>query len=175
MEQQPQPETSPAQGPTEQHDLVTEMEGSWDVRCEYLIDPANPMTAKATEKVETVGPYWTVSRFKSRLGGEPFEGRATLGFDPRQGRWVSTWIGSNDPFLWSFVGDWDESAQTLTMYGKGPSPHGPELVDYVTIERRLGSDERTFEMSFRLPDGSSVPLFRYSYKRRKMASRPKKR
>jgi hypothetical protein len=108
------------------------------------------------------------------MGGEPYEGRATLGYDPRQGRWVSTWIGSNDPFLWSFVGDWDESEQTLTMYGQGPSPQGPELVDYVTVERRLSPDERTFEMSFRLPDGGTVPLFRYAYKRRRQASRPKR-
>lgn len=174
MEQQPQPEPQTSPEPTKQHGLLTEMEGSWDVKCEYLIDPENPMTAKATEKVETVGPFWTVSRFKSRMGGEPYEGRATLGYDPRQGRWVSTWIGSNDPHLWSFVGDWDEGEQTLTMYGKGPSPQGPELLDYVTVERRLSPDERTFEMSFTLPDGTVVPLFRYAYERRKQASRPGK-
>jgi hypothetical protein len=174
MEQQPQPEPQATPEPTPQHGLLTEMEGSWDVRCEYLVDPENPLTAKATEKVETVGLFWTASRFKSRLGGEPYEGRATLGYDPRQGRWVSTWIGSNDPYLWSFVGDWDETEQALTMYGRGPSPHGPELVDYVTVERRLSSDERTFEMAIRLPDGGSFPLFRYAYKRRKPATRSKK-
>lgn len=174
MEEQPQRDTQTDEGPTAQHDLLTELEGSWDVRCEYLVDPENPMTAKASEKVETVGPYWTVSRFKSRLGGEPYEGRATLGYDPRQGRWVSTWIGSNDPFLWSFVGDWDEDEQALTMYGQGPSPHGPGLIDYVTVEKRLGDDERTFEMSMSLPDGTTAPLFRYAYKRRKAPSRSRK-
>jgi hypothetical protein len=167
MPESRQPDPRCFGAPSPQHALLRERAGVWDVECTDFASPDGPTTTTARETVELVGPFWAVSRFEARLGGRPHEGRATIGHDPHRERWHSTWIGSTDPFPWSFAGDREHDTGTMTLRGRGPVPHGEGLADHVTVERRLGPDERTLEMSLLGEDGEPSPLFAYRDSRRR--------
>lgn len=154
--------------PTPEHASLVESAGTWSVECTYFWDPSGePTQLVARETVELVGDLWSVSRFSCELMGQPFEGRATLGFEPTTGMWVSTWIDSMVPFLFRFEGGYDEAGTTRSMHGKGPVPGtgSPELVDYRTTEERLDPDRRRFEMFISMPDGNEAKVLSYLYTR----------
>ena len=92
MSQQSAP---PMPQPTAEHKNLEEYAGNWKVACKFYMDPSQPpMETNATEKIELVGDFWTVSRFESNMMGAPFVGSALLGYEPHTGKFVSTWVDS---------------------------------------------------------------------------------
>ncbi len=59
------------------------------------------MKVQGKETVEMFGNFWTVSLFESEMFGAPFQGRATLGFDPEAGKYVGTWIDTMSPMFFN--------------------------------------------------------------------------
>jgi len=92
------------------------------------------------------------------------EGRATVGFNPTTGKWVSTWIDSMSPYFFHFEGESPDGGKTLAFRGKGPHPETGELVDYRSQESAT-PDGRVFEMFLGTPDGE-VQILRYTYSRK---------
>ncbi len=157
---------SPFPQPTEHHLRLLENVGNWEVDCEYAWDPAQPPRAsKARERVERVGDFWTVSLFEGEIEGRPFVGRATVGYDPKKRRWISTWIDSLGPFLFLFEGKFDRKGEVLTMRGKGPDPASGGMTRWRSTEQRVDPDRRLLELHMGLPDGSERKVCSYRYTR----------
>jgi hypothetical protein len=106
-----------------------------------------------------------VSLFESDFMGTPFRGRATMGFDPARGQWVSTWIDSGSPNIFVMRGSMNEAGDELTMAGEGPHPQTKQPTTFRTVERWTGKDAREFEMHMKNPDGSEHMMFKYEYSR----------
>ncbi len=156
--------------PTAEHARLKESAGTWSVDCTFFMDPSGePMQNTATEVVEMVGDFWTVSRFTCDFMGMPFEGRATLGYDPASGKWISSWIDSMSTFLFKFDGGYDAEGKVLTMTGKGPFPGSgsPDLTDFRTTEEQVDPDTRKFEMFITMPDGTENKMMSYVYSRQR--------
>ncbi len=166
MNEQSAPPAPPQ--PTAEHRRLAEHAGQWNVECDFYMDPSQPpMRVPAREKVELFGGFWTVSQFECDMFGAPYKGRASLGYDPLQGKYVSTWIDTMSPAIFLFTGSFDASGKVLEMTGEGPDCTEPGLAKYRTREEHVSRDERVFEMFVTLPTGAEVQMFRHHYRRAK--------
>lgn len=154
--------------PTAEHERLAEHVGVWDVECEFFMGPEQPpMRVQARETVEMLGGFWTLGRFESEMFGAPYQGRATVGYDPTQGKYVSTWVDTMTPMLYSFSGEFDAAGKLLEMRGEGPDCQSGGMASYRTTEEHVSPDERVFEMFMTPAGGPEMKLFRHRYSRAK--------
>lgn len=154
--------SSPFPEPSPEHRILAEQVGTWNVACEYFQGPGQTYETQAVEEVSTLGGFWIEGRFKAEMMGMPFEGRATLGFNPTSGKYVSTWIDTLTPYLFVFEGE--RSDNVIEFSGNGPNPGSGEIVPYRTREEHRADGTRVFEMW--CGSGSDeFQVFRYTYSR----------
>ena len=151
--------------PTAEHGALMETVGTWNVDCTYFMGPGEELKVQATETVEAVGGFWTVSLFQSEMMGAPFTGRCTMGFNPKSGKWIGTWIDSMMPHMYVMEGEYDAEGKVLTLLSDGPAPGSGDLTQYRSMVERLDDGNRRFEMFVTLPDVGEVKMFTYVYSR----------
>ncbi|MBI5154723.1 DUF1579 domain-containing protein [Candidatus Poribacteria bacterium] len=152
--------------PLPEHERLTRKAGVWDVECTLFTGPGQPpFNYTAVDRAEAVGPFWLIGNFESDAGGFKISGKATTGFDPSLGRYVSTWVDSTTTSLFSFEGSFDESTGVLALEGRGSGPFGNNT-PLRCEETEQDSNHRTFRMFLVQPDGAKVMLFEYRYTRR---------
>lgn len=159
-------DTAPAPPqPTAEHERIAESAGVWNVACKFYMDPSQPpMEVEAKETVETFGPFFVTSLFESEMFGAPFQGRATLGYDPTLGKWVSTWIDTMTPATYHFTGGWN--GKVLEMSGTGwDCTTNDRQATYRTTEEHKDDGSRVFEMFMEMADGGEIKLFTHVYTR----------
>ncbi len=150
--------------PTREHEMLSGNVGTWNVKCQYFMDPSQPpMEQTAVETVEPVGAFWTVSKFECDMMGAPFVGRATCGYDTRRGKWVGTWIDSMSTNLFVMEGDMNEEGTTLEMTCQGPNMQTGDMTTFRSVEKRNDDGTREFDFHMALPDGNEIQLFHYVY------------
>lgn len=152
--------------PSDEHKLLQESVGKWNVKCTYYMDPSQPpMECDATETIESVGPFYTASRFESRFGEMPFLGSATLGYDPHKEKWVGTWISNMGPEFYYFEGDYDADAKRLEMKGEGMFPHFGCICPFRSVQDWNDDGMHKFEFFVQIPNGPEMKTFTYLYSR----------
>ena len=154
----------PMPQPTAEHRSLKDNAGTWKVACKFYMEPGQPpMESTATEKVEMIGEFWTVSRFENQMMGMPFVGSATMGFEPNTGKFVSTWIDSMAPVLCTLSGK--KKGDTIMLEGEFFSCMTNSILKHRTTEKLVNKNERIFEMFCTLPDGNEIKLMTNHYKR----------
>jgi hypothetical protein len=154
----------PMPEPTTEHRLLRDHVGTWNVACKFYMEPGQPpMESKATEAIEMVGDFWTISKFQSEVMGAPFVGRATMGYDPHTGRYVSTWIDSMSPVLFHLTGT--KKGDTITMEGNAFSCMTKSVLKHRTTLKYVGKNEQIFEMFCTMPDGKEIKMMTNHYRR----------
>ena len=79
----------------------------------------------------------------------------TLGYDPRLGHYVGSWVGSMMDKFWIYKGWLEDDGQTLILEAEGPSMEDPERTElYRDVIHFIDDDTRTFSGSVRQPDGT---------------------
>lgn len=153
--------------PSDAHRFVQEAVGTWKVACTYYMDPTQPpMECEATDTIEAVGPFWTVSRFVCPLpDNNELVGKATLGYDPNKGKYVGFWIDSCTTTPFYYEGDYDADSKTLAMSGSGYFPMFQAECPYRMTNRENDDGTRTFEMFVTMPGAPEMKLFTYVYSR----------
>lgn len=159
-------EEMPMPQPTAEHARLAEHAGNWNVACTFYMDPSQPpMQVEACEKVEMFGAFWVTSTFEADMFGAPFKGRATLGYEPHAGEYVSTWIDTMSPAHFHLRGKFDAAGKVLEMRGRAFSVMTGGVADYRTTEEHVSRDERVFEMFTTLADGTEIKMFTHRYTR----------
>lgn len=154
----------PMPQPTAEHKLIQDCAGKWNVACKFYMDPSQPpMETQATEIIERVGEFWTVSKYETSFMGAPFSGRCQLGYEPHSKQWVSTWVDSMAPVLCVLRGT--KQGDTLTMEGEFFSCMTNSVLKHRTTDKFISKDEHVFEMFAIMPDGTSCKMMTSHYKR----------
>ena len=136
---------------TEHHSRLMDAVGTWKGTLSMWIGAPEPMTTECTETVRAVGDLWTTSTFHCSFEGQPFEGCSTNGFDPKKGKYVSTWIDSMTAGLTVMEGEWDDANQAIVMHYEGQDPMTGEMVP-MRYESR-GSSDSVSTSFFKMVDG----------------------
>ena len=154
----------PMSQPTAEHVLLKEHAGNWSVSCKFYMDASQPpMEAEATEKIEMIGEFWTVSKYETKFMGAPFVGSATMGYEPHTGKFVSTWIDCMSPVLCTFSGKL--KGDTIHLEGTFFSCMANTVLKHRATEKHISRNERLFEMFCTLPDGNEIKIMSTHYRR----------
>ena len=140
--------------PQQQHRWLEKLVGDWTYTSECDAGPDQPaMKVDGSERVRSVGGLWTIAEGTGGSGDEAWTSVMTLGFDPRTGRFVGTFIASMMTHLWIYDGTLDENTGTLTLDAEGPSSAGEGMAKYQDVVAFVGDDQRTLTSRLLGPDG----------------------
>src|SRR5688572_4835692 len=104
--------------PQKEHQWLQKLVGQWTMEGEACSTPgAEPEhKSQGTESVRSLDGLWFIAEGQGEMpGGGPASMIMTLGFDPRTGRYVGTWIGSMMSHLWVYDGELDPSGTKLIL------------------------------------------------------------
>ena len=152
--------------PKQQHRWLEKLVGDWTYTSECDPGPGQPaMKVDGSERVRSVGGLWTIAEGTGGSGDEAWTSVMTLGFDPRTGRFVGTFVASVMTHLWIYDGVLDESADTLTLDAEGPAFSGEGMAKYQDIVAFDGDDQRTLTSRMLGPDGQWHQFMQAHYRR----------
>lgn len=131
--------------------------------------PEEGQTATGTEIVRPIGEIWVQCEGRGTCGPSEDESitQMTLGFNPAQGRFQGTWIGSMMHHLWIYEGELDVESNTLTLESEGPSMTGEGTARYRDVIQFVSDDHRTLASHCAGEDGEWTHFMTMHYHRKK--------
>lgn len=143
--------------PTEHHRFLDRLVGEWLFLTSTGMegyDPEDPLN-RWTERIRSIGGLWVVAEAEGTMGGDRAAMIMTLGYDPREGHYVGSWIGSMMDKFWVYKGWLEDHGQTLVLEAEGPSMEDPERTElYRDVIHFIDEDTRRFSGSIKKPGGS---------------------
>ncbi|MGL3606344.1 DUF1579 domain-containing protein [Rhizobium sp. G187] len=143
--------------PTEHHRFLDRLVGDWlflSTAGDEAYDPEDPLK-RWTEKVRSIGGLWVIAESEGMMGDTRETMIITLGYDPRLGQYVGSWIGSMMDKFWVYKGWLEEDGQTLVLEAEGPSMEDPSRTElYRDVIHFIDDDTRRFSGSVKKSDGS---------------------
>lgn len=145
-----------AEPASEHHAWLMQLLGEWELSSEASMAPGEePVLWESTESVRAIGGLWVVSEGSARNGAEPFTSIMTLGYDPKAGHYVGSWVDSMQTKMWTYVGRLDDDRRVLTLEAEGPSMEDPErMTRYRDQIEILAPGQRRMVSSVLGADGS---------------------
>jgi hypothetical protein len=158
-----------ASKPLPEHDILKEFVGEWTSEVEAYPEPGTePMKMKGTETGRTIGDFWAVIVAKGDFMGMPFEGQATIGYDPQKKKYVGSWVDSMVNHHWIYEGTLDASKKVLTLNSEGPSMTEPgKMCKGRDIWEFKDKDHRTLTSEIQGSDGKWTKVMMATYTRKK--------
>ncbi|MBZ0265544.1 DUF1579 domain-containing protein [bacterium] len=106
--------------PNENHKLLEEMAGSWDVTTTvWMGGPGGEtMVSQGTSETEVVyGGRFLKEVQQNDMGGQPFEGLGYVGYDNLKKKYVQLWIDSMGTGIYRGEGSFNSETRILTFFG----------------------------------------------------------
>jgi hypothetical protein len=156
--------------PQKQHQWLQKLLGEWTFESECNPGPDQPPQKHAgSESVRSLGGLWVLCEGQGEMpGGGQARMLMTLGYDPRTGRFVGTWVGSMMTHMWVYDGSLDAAEQVLTLNAEGPSFAAEgKLARYQDIITFISDDHRTLTSRVLGEDGKWNEFMTAHYRRRK--------
>lgn len=153
--------------PGPEHDILKEMDGTWDAVMHMPGAPKDAPASKGTAvyKME-VGGLWLTSHFQGDFGGAKFEGRGIDGYDQAKKKYTGIWVDSMSSAPMIFEGSYDAKTKVLTMTSDYPGPDG-KPAKYKTKSTSKDKDHHTFTMYLLDEAGKEQEMMTIEYTRKK--------
>jgi len=155
--------------PQENHKWLQQIVGDWEFTSVADMGPelGGQVESKGSERVRALGQFWVVGEGSGEMGGcGPESMILTLGYNPKTGHFVGTWVGSMMSHLWVYDGELDSERKVLTLNCQGPSMEDPaKLVSYQDIVELPNPDLRILRSRMQKEDGSWLEFMRAEYRR----------
>ncbi len=155
--------------PQREHRWLDRLVGAWTMQSECSMGPDQPpITTEGVEVVRSLGGLWTIGEGEGAMpGGDPMKSVMTLGFDPKSGRFVGTFVASMMTHLWPYNGTLDADDRVLTLDSEGPGFNGEESAPYQDSIEFVDDDHRTLTSRYRGADGQWTTFMTAHYRRKK--------
>ncbi|WP_428940643.1 DUF1579 domain-containing protein [Fontivita pretiosa] len=155
--------------PQKEHQWLQQLVGQWTYESDCSMGPDQPRQKFfGSETVRPLGGLWVVCDGQGEMpGGEMAQMIMTLGYDPRQRRFVGTWIGSMMSHLWIYDGQLDAAQQTLWLGSEGPDfcAEG-KMARFRDTIQIINPDERKLISHYFGPDGQWHEFMTAHYRRK---------
>ncbi len=152
--------------PQKEHEWLKQLEGEWEHEAEMIMEPGKPaMKSKGTEKIRSLGGFWSVSEITLDHGGTPMTGIMTIGYDPKTKKYVGTWVCSMCDWLCKYEGSLSDGKLTLNC--EGPNPSTGKTAQMRDVIELKGKDEKVLTSYLQTEDGKWVQFMTMKSKRKK--------
>jgi Protein of unknown function (DUF1579) len=157
------------ENPHQEHRWLDKLVGEWTSEMECTMGPGQPLiTLRGTESVRSLGGLWTIGEGEGNMPeGGSSKSVMTLGYDPKAGRFVGTFIASVMTHLWTYTGSLDESGKVLTLDAEGPSFTSGETAKYQDRIEFVDDDHRILTSQALGDDGEWRRFMTAHYRRKK--------
>lgn len=147
-----QDETFAIAQPSEEHGVLQHEVGMWDADITMTFPGQEPIQSKGSETCRMVGKFWVVSDLEYEFMGQEMGGHGAFGFDASTGKYVGSWMGSDNPNVLHMVGEFDKESKTMSYELSGNDQGGnPMKGKVVTIY--VDDNHKNFELHFDMGDG----------------------
>lgn len=155
--------------PQREHKWLDQLVGEWTSEMEATMAPGEPpMKSSGTETVRSIGSLWTIGEGTAEIpGGGCGTTLMTLGYDPRQKRFVGTFIGSMMTYQWQYSGQLDASEKILTLDTEGLDFSQTAMARYQDIIEIVNPDHRILRSQILGEDGKWNHFMTVHYRRKK--------
>lgn len=142
--------------PQAEHAWLEQLIGRWRTEGECQMGPDQPpMKNTGTTSARMIGGLWVIVEGKGDSpAGEDFSSVMTLGYDPRQGCYVGTFVASMMTYLWPYRGVVDATGKKLPLDSEGPSMDGNGMAKYCDTIEIVDKDHWIFSGRIQAKDGS---------------------
>jgi hypothetical protein len=155
--------------PRDEHKKLEQFAGEWIGECKMEMPGQDePMVCSGTETSRMMGGLWLVATGESTTEGMEGESMITLGYDPKKGSYVGTFVCSAQDYIWHYTGKFDDTGKKLILSTEGPSMLEPgKTAKYEEVLETVDADHKTFSSSIQLADGKWQELMKMNYTRKK--------
>ena len=123
---------------------------------------------QGVEVVRSLGGLWIIAEGEGEMpGGGTAKTIMTLGYDPRIGRYVGTFIASMMAHLWVYNGSLDAAGKVLTLDAEGPDFTGQKMAKYQDCIEFVDDDHRVMTSQVLGDDGKWNQFMTAHYRRKK--------
>src|SRR5262245_15354324 len=121
---------------TRARELLTGFVGTWDVDGSFM-----GMPSKGVEPNTLLSHgLCVVSESRAPMGpAQEFEGHGLMGYDPKQGKWLSVWADNTDTSISVSEGHWSADGKTFTIEETIDMGNGPKEMEMTTALQPDGS------------------------------------
>lgn len=154
--------------PRTEHRWLEKLLGEWTVETECIMGPDQPpATSRGVEVVRSLGGLWVLAEGEGGMpDGGSMKSIMTLGFDPRSGRFVGTFVASMMAHLWVYDGALDESGRILALDAEGPDFTDQKTAKYRDCIEFVDDDHRILTSRVLGDDGTWVQFMTAHYRRK---------
>lgn len=148
--------------------FLEKLAGEWSMVSEARPGPdMDPIRSEGHESARWLGDRWLVAETTSRTpDGGPLVSIWTLQWNEHEGRFVGTWISSQQDHLWSHSGELNAEATALTLETEGPLLGDPTTtVRYREVIEHPQPDLKVVRSLIMGPDGEWFEYGRAEYRR----------
>jgi len=146
---------------THAKELLKNFVGTWDVDGSFM---GMPSKGVETNTLLSHG-LCVVSEYHAPMGpGQEFEGHGLMGYDPKQGKWLSVWADNTDTSISVSEGHWSSDGKTFTIEETIDMGTGPMEMVMTTALQPDGS--RVFTMRNKDAAADAVPMVKSTYTKR---------
>jgi hypothetical protein len=143
--------------PQKQHQWLQALVGEWTTEMEAVMGPDKPTEKfQGTETVRPLGGLWVLCEGRSETpGSDTGVSVMTLGYDPKKGRFVGTFVSSMMTYMWVYEGSLDAGEKVLTLNCEGPdfATEG-KMTSYKDVIEVKSDDLRVMTSHMLQKDGS---------------------
>jgi len=162
--------TQAHQSPQPEHHWLDKLVGDWRVEGK-MMGPGGNEETKGEETWRTVDGLWFVGEGEGEMpGGNKGTTIFTLGYDPNQGKYVGSFIGSMMTNQWVYEGDLDQYERKLILDTVGPEltaeGMGTDMVPYQDTMEFIDNDHRVLKSHTKGKDGKWQQLVEMHYYRK---------
>ena len=154
----------PMAKPTAEHAGLKADVGVWDAKL-TVHSPMGEMESQGVETNRMLGEFWVLSDFEGNVMGMPFNGQATIGYDPNKKMYVGTWIDSMNTALTLMEGTADADGN-ITMKSQQMDAMTGAMQNVESVAKRQDEDHRTYESFVVGDDGKKTLMMTIAYTRK---------
>jgi hypothetical protein len=158
-----------AAAPTQQHALLKDHVGNWNVIVKFWHDPAGqPEISKGVSHntLELNGKFLRED-FKGKWMGHPFTGKGYTGYDTVKNEFFSTWMDSASPLMNSMRGKYVSESKSWVFNGDSTCPVSGTTIKSEMISRIIDKNHFVVENFTIHADGSKAKTMEIAYTRAK--------
>jgi hypothetical protein len=156
--------------PQKEHQWLQKLVGEWTYEAEASMGPGKPPEKwSGSETVRSIGGIWVLCEGRGEMpGGGMATTLMTLGYDPKKGRYVGTWVGSMMTHMWVYDGSLDTAEKVLTLNTEGPdfAVEG-KTTKYKDVVEIKSDDHRVLTSHMLGDDGKWQGFMTANYRRKK--------
>lgn len=159
------PVATPSEDPAT---FLEQLAGEWSVVSEAKLGPGeDPIRTESREVARWLGERWLVAESTGVTAtGDPFTSIRTIGWDPAEKKFLSTWIDTMQSHLWSYTGSLDETSTALILETEGPVLGNPQTTARYREVIEIRDEDRKVMRSMILgPDGEWFEFALAEYRR----------